>query len=316
MVAAVRRLLHYVAGVVAALALLECAFRCFEADLAASASRVATKEALLGKQADVQVLFLGTSRFWDGIAPRRFAAAFPGTHAFSLATSGAKLETLEEAAARCARRPGLRVAFIELSRPQLDPAPPPPPAPSGLEGLAARASKLIEHRAALRGESLLRLPALLLFPGRMDGSEVSFADHLSALRGDDEGGAPDLDPRPAPVEASRSPTNGTARRMEAVGERFRAAGVEAIFVLPPILPCEPPEDLAAVAADLASRFPVWDYRSAFPASAFRDCSHLSREGRASFSDALARQALRAGLGDAIRSSSRQQVHADLHAVPR
>lgn len=314
MVAAVRRLLQYAAGVVATLALLECAFRCFEADLAASASRVATKEALLGKQGAVQVLFLGTSRFWDAIAPRRFAAAFPGSRAFSLATSGAKLETLEEAAARCAGRPGLRVAFIELSRPQLDPASPPPPAPSGPEGLAARASKLIEHRAALRGESLLRLPALLLFPRRMDGSEVSFADHLAALRGGGDERAPEGSPSPAPVEASRSPPNDAARRMEAVGDRFRAAGVEAIFVLPPILPCEPPEDVAALAAFLASRFPVWDYRSALPPSAFRDCSHLNRDGRASFSDALARQALRTGFANAIRSW--HQVHADLQVVPR
>ncbi|HEY6146791.1 MAG TPA: hypothetical protein VIZ69_03805, partial [Thermoanaerobaculia bacterium] len=195
-----RRLLLYLGGVCAALALVEGAFRVFEREISASASRVETKAALLEKQGPVEVLFFGTSRFWDGIAPRRFAAAFPGVRAFNLAASGAKLPTLESEAGR----PGLRLAAIELSAPQLDPASPPDAPASGVEGVASRWLKLIAHRGALRGESLLRLPELLLFARWMDGSEVRFVDQIAALFGRGETEAPRLDLRPAPVEPSTS----------------------------------------------------------------------------------------------------------------
>ena len=309
-----RRLLHYVGGVAAALAVLECAFRLFEPELAASASRTAAKTALLEKQGPVDVLFFGTSRFWDAIAPRSFAAAFPGTRAFNLAVSAAKLETLEEAGARFAGRRGLRIAFIEVSRPQLDPAPPPEPPASGLEAFAARHSKLIAHRAALRGESLLRLPELLLYPRRMDGSEVTFADQLASVLGTARTAPVRLDVLPAPMQPSSAPPGALAARMDAVGEELRDAGAQVVFVLPPILPCEEPEDVTPVAASLSAHFPVWDYRAPpLPASAWRDCSHLNHLGRALFTDALARQAAR-NFADTMRNSPPPQVRAELRIV--
>jgi len=315
----VRRLLSYVAAVALAVASIECAFRALEADVAASSSRIATKEALLTKQGPVQILFLGTSRFWDAIEPRRFADAFPGARAFNLAASGAKLPTLEEVAARCARRPGLRVAFIELSGPQLDREAPSPPAPSALEALAARVSKLIEHRAALRGESLLRLPGLTLFATRLDGSEVTFADQLASWLGYSSPEKPGDTIRVSEAPATftvRIPAGNVPERAAeaprgraAVADRSRAAGVDPLFALPPILLCErEPDEAAVVAASLGSRFAVWDYRAALPPQAFRDCSHLNRAGRAAFSEALARYSLQA-LRETIGRPP--QAHADL-----
>ncbi len=165
------RLLRFLAGTCAVLALAEGGFRLFAVEVSASVSRAGTKAALLDKQGRIEVLFFGTSRLWDGVSPRTFSAAFPGVRAFSLAASGARLDTLEWLARRVAHRPGLRLAFVELSSPQLDPSPSREAAPSGLEAIAARYSMLVANRGALRGESLERLPGLLLFPRRLDGSE-------------------------------------------------------------------------------------------------------------------------------------------------
>ncbi len=287
-----RRLLLYAAGVCGALAVAEGAFRVLEAELAASADRVAWKVALLEKQGRVDVLFLGTSRSWDAIAPRQFAASFPGTRAFGLATSAARLEDLERLTARFARRPGLRLAFVEVSRPQLDAAPPTPPPPdAGIEAAAARVFKLVAHRQALRGESLARLPGLLFFPRRLDGSEARLVDQLAALAGRIPAAAPaSIDLRPEPIAPSAAPEDPRAPRLAAVGRSFKEAGAKVVFLLPPIRPCEPPEEVGAIAAELAREFDVWDFRAAaLPDDAWRDCSHLNARGRALFTGALARE---------------------------
>jgi hypothetical protein len=291
----VRRLLLYAAGVCGALAVAEGAFRVLEPELAASADRVAAKAALLDKQGRVDVLFFGTSRSWDAIAPRQFAAGFPGARAFSVATSAARLEDLEMLTARFSHRPGVRLAFVELSRPQLDGAPQPGPRTSGIEAAAARALKLVAHREALRGESLARLPGLLFFPRRLDGSETRVFDQMAALAGRSPAAAASIGARPLPIAPSAAPPDPRALRLAGVGRAFREAGAEVVFVLPPVRACEPPEDLEAIAAQLARGFRVWDYRAAaLPDEAWRDCGHLNARGRALFTRALAEETARAG----------------------
>jgi hypothetical protein len=291
----VRKLFLYAAGVCGILAALEVAFRVFEPEIAASANRVTAKVALLQKQGRVDALFLGTSRFWDAIAPRQFAARFPGMRGFSIAASGARLETLETLAERFAQRPGLRVAFVEVSPPQLDPRRTPAEAMSGIEALAAHSLKLVEHRAVLRGESLLRLPELLLYPRSMDGSETRLVDQLAAVLGQRPDAQRTFEVRPEPVTASASTPDPRAERMAAVGRAFRHAGAQVIFVLPPVRGCEGDEDTGAVAAWLARDSLVWDYRTApLPQDAWRDCSHLNARGRAVFSGSLAEETARGG----------------------
>jgi hypothetical protein len=288
MLGLVRRLLVYVAGLLGALALVEGAFRIFEPEIVASAHRATTKAALLRKQGPVDVLFFGTSRFWDAIAPSQFAACLPGARAFSLATSGARLDTLQSMAEQFAGRPGLRLAFVELSRPHLDTGSPPEAPATAIEALAARTLKLVEHRAALRGESLARLPSLLFFPRVMDGSEVRLADEVAALLGRSAIPPTAMEARPAPVGPSTLPPGSAAQRMGAVGRRIREAGAQVVFVLPPIQSCEPPEDVEAVAGWLAREFPVWDYRAvSLPHAAWRDCAHLNPAGRGLFTCVLA-----------------------------
>lgn len=306
------KLLRFVAGTCAVLALAEGAFRVWSVELSASVSRAGTKAALLDKQGRVEVLFFGTSRLWDGISPRTFSAAFPGVHAFSLAASGAKLGTLETLARRFAHRPGLRLAFVELSSPQLDASPSQEPAPSGLEAVAARYSRLVADRGALRGESLERLPGLLLYPRRLDGSEIHFGDQVAAILGRPPpmAEAPALHKTGTPYDELRrvsrndgAPANDSVARLLAVGRELRAASVAVVFVVPPLL-CEPPEDVSAAAEVLATQFPVWNYqRAPLPAEAFRDCGHLNARGRAAFSRSLAAEAAREGFAQALARRS-------------
>ncbi|HET9754015.1 MAG TPA: hypothetical protein VFP52_13675 [Myxococcales bacterium] len=299
------KLLRYVAGTCAVLALAEGAFRVFAPELSASVSRAGTKAALLDKQGRVEVLFFGTSRLWDGISPRTFSAAFPGVHAFSLAASGAKLGTLETLARRFARRPGLRLAFVELSGPQLDPSPSQEAAPTGLEAMAARHSRLVANRGALRGESLERLPGLLFYPRRLDGSEIHFAEQVAAILGRPPpmGEFPALPPPSGKSRAAAGndglATDPSVARLLAVGRDLKAASIAVVFVVPP-LQCEPPEDVSAAVAALSAEFPVWNYqRAPLPAAAFRDCGHLNARGRAAFSHALAVEAAGEGFAQAL-----------------
>jgi hypothetical protein len=102
------------------------------------------------------------------------------------------------------------------------------------------------------------------------------------------------------VEHSQSDPGPLASRVAAVGRKLRAAGVQVVYVVPPVQPCEPPDDVGPIAAALAREFPVWDYgASPLPPGAFRDCSHLDRSARASFTQALAEQAAGEGLLHAV-----------------
>jgi hypothetical protein len=298
------KLLRYLAGTCAVLALAEGAFRLFAVELSAATTRAGTKAALLDKQGRVEVLFFGTSRLWDGISPRTFSAAFPGVHAFSLAASGANLGTLEALAKRFARRSGLRLAFVELSSPQLDSSPSQEAPPAGLEAMAARYSLLVANRGALRGESLERLPGLLFYPRRLDGSEIHFGEQVAAILGRPPPAAQGPELRPANAPASAAAPGPSVARLLAVARELRAASVAVVFVVPPLRACELPEDMSAAAGAVAAGFPVWDYqRAPLPADAFRDCGHLNARGRAAFSRSLAAQAARAGFAQALARRS-------------
>jgi hypothetical protein len=306
----VSRLARYVLGVLAVFAALEAAFRIWEPEVAACGHRVATKALLLDKQGPMEALFFGTSRTWDAVSPRLFseesAALQPGIAArgFNLAVTSSNLDTLEQMARRFAGRPGLRLALLELSQPQLDPGEPEGPPRDALEELFARRLRLIAHRTALRGESLERLPELLFFPRRMDGSEVRFADQLAAALGRQEPRAPpvDLAPlapapvAPAPIAPDASVADPRAARLDAVARLLRERGAAVVFVVPPVHESDRTAAVRAVAASLARDWPVWDFGAApFPEQMFRDGSHLNRAGRALLSRLLAVETARAGL---------------------
>jgi hypothetical protein len=145
--------------------------------LAAVAQRVTFKLALLEARGSADFVVLGSSRGNDCVTPAPLAAALgPSWRGASLATPSSSLPTLEYVAKRAALTPGLKLAFVELSRRQLAPgqlelevAPPQDP-------LDPVGNFLFEHSALLKGrrafavENWSRLPALLV-PSRYDGGE-------------------------------------------------------------------------------------------------------------------------------------------------
>lgn len=295
-----RRLRRFLFGVALVLSLLEGGFRLFEAEIAASANRLSTKAALLGKQGRVDALFFGTSRLWDGISPRIFASAFPGARAFNLAVTSSNIADLEELAARFASRPGLRLAVIELDEQQLSPPPRAYEPVSRIESIAARCSRLIAHRAALRGESLERLPQLLFYAGKMDGSEVHLLEQIDALLGraapssllTDENAL-----RPVLVAPGAPLADAALERLLSAARLFRDVGVTAAFVVPPVRALNEREPrMREKRAAVAREFPVLDFELApIPPALWRDGSHLNAQGRALFSRVLAREVARLGL---------------------
>jgi hypothetical protein len=336
-----QRLLRFVFGVAAVLAGLEVAFRLGERAIAASGHRVLTKVAILDAQGPVETLFFGSSQSWDAISPRLFSARLeqlqPGLRArgFNLAVTSSTLETLEWLARRYAHRAGLRLAVIEVSEPQLqsgllpweEPAQTPRGAEEWIEDFAARHACLVRHRGALRGESLERLPGLLFFAPRLDGSEVLVPEQLAAAWGrtgslpaalpevnavhfpDGEVNAVHMPERAVNAvhmvdgevnavhfASAASGTDPRALRLISIASMLREGGASVAFIVPPLQPGMRTGALRTLLPSLARAAPVWDFSAAdIPEEMFRDPSHLNPRGRALFSAALAAEASRAGL---------------------
>ena len=321
-----QRLVRFVLGVAAVLAAIEVAFRLWEPAIAASANRILTKAALLDAQGPVEVLFFGTSQSWDDISPRLFSAQVerlepgPPVRGFSLAVTSSTLETLEWLARRYGRRAGLRLAVVEVSEPQLQSGPPPWEEPTQapgdaeewIEDFAARHLRLIQHRGALRGESLERLPELLFFAPRLDGSEVLIAEQIAAAMGRPEVNTVHMPERevnavhmpvgevnavhlapPAPPPPAQ---DRRALRLIHVASALRQGGVSVVFIVPPLQRARHSPLLGDILPSLSREAPVWDFsQAALPTEMFRDPSHLNHRGRALFSAALAAEIARAGL---------------------
>ena len=315
-----RRLVLFLAGLLALLAALECLVRWNAPLFAAASHRALAKAAMLDQHPRVDILFLGTSRTQDGVSPDLVtrtleeAASKPGkVIGFNAAFPGSSLDALASLARRFAGRPGLRVLAIELSEPQLgnEPAPweisdlPPVTLEDRLErGLSARVS-LVRYRSAFLPDNLGRLPALLVFGPSLSGWETLGSDQVASWLGHKERPATGFDPARwhpalympgAPARTLDAVADKQATRLAEIAGYYRAKGVRVVFVIPPMMRgvALPPERdrLKPLFAEVARRSgcEAWDYASLdLPAGLFHDPSHLGREGRAHFSRALAVQ---------------------------
>jgi hypothetical protein len=323
--------LHFVLALALCAASLEACARGLGERLHACTNRGLYKLALLERRGPVAIVFLGSSRTQDGVSPRLFedeavrtAQRLPGgPSSFNLAFTATSLPSLEREAALLLERrqePGrseLTAVLIELSSPQLEEGPVaweehPAPAADSAGGAALEAAMgaaardhlaVVRDRAALIPENLGRLAALLAPRGRLDGSEVKAFEQLGAAfslwtpADADAAGW-----RPPRVEAGPAlpgghPFAAAETRLEAVAQRFYAAGVVPVFVIPPLSPeahqyghdAEAAPRFQALAAALAARFRVLDgTRLTPPKSAFHDTTHLNARGRAGWSRGLAR----------------------------
>jgi hypothetical protein len=270
-----RKLLLFV-GSLAALALaLEVLVRLDEPAFAAASNRALAKAALLDVHGPVDVLFFGTSRVQDGVSPRLFSEALgtaetgSAVAAFNLAFTSSSLNSLEELAQRYEARPGLRLAVIELSTPQLQNGVAAWELPASSESASgadveARLTdwvhahvRTIAHRQAFVSDNVVRLPSLLWFAADLDGSETRVTDQVAAFFGHRERMPDGFDAKawepvvwspiaevpaervpPAPQAlryfAQREARTELVARLARLAQGYRAGGVRTLFIVPPL----------------------------------------------------------------------------------
>ena len=173
--------LKLVLSIVLALGAGEVAARALGARFLSWGHRVAFKLELLKSKGPVDFVVLGSSRGNDCVEPGPI-----GANGFSLATPSSSLGTIEYLAKQSAALPGLKFAWVELSRRQmaeaeLDVEPQSPDVDGKEDPLGAwigSNSAFIRGRRALAVDNWSRIPALI-FPSRFDGSEFFHTKWLS-----------------------------------------------------------------------------------------------------------------------------------------
>jgi hypothetical protein len=310
----------FLGGLLVLLASLECLVRWEEPLFIAASHRALAKAAMFEQRPRVDILFLGTSRTQDGVSPdlvtRSFQEIAPQLGkitGFNAAFTDSSLDALVTLARRFADRPGLRVLVVELSEPQLlnEPAPwkiPDTPAVTVEDRLARMLSAkvcLVRYRSAFRSDNLRRLPALLLFGAALGGWETKGSDQVTSWLGRKERPATGFDPARwlpkrlspgSPSQALAPSSDAQASRLSEMAGYYSGKGVRVVFVVPPVTRAFTPvpgrDVLDPLFAEVARRSgcEVWDFSSLdLPRALFHDPSHLSGEGRAHYSRALAMQ---------------------------
>ena len=316
-----KRLVWFLTGVFVLLAGLELFERRYSALFAAATHRGLTKAAMFDRHERVSILFLGSSRTQDGVSPplvtralQRIAPELGEQPGFNAAFTGSSLEMLLSLAPRFDARGDVRVAVIELSQPQVfndaaswdSPVTP----DTSIEGRLADGVQhvaFVRYRKALIGANLGRLPSLLAAKS-MGGWETKGSEQLASWMGQREAPATDFTLsrwRPEVINASAAAVaidaewNAAADQLALLARRYRTHGIIPVFAVPPMSMSEKeaPEHhgLRALFAEVARRgqCEVWNYAPLeLPDAFFRDASHLNREGRAQFSEALAHEVAR------------------------
>jgi hypothetical protein len=318
---AASRLVWFLGGVLVLLAALEGFERSHSALFAATTHRGLTKVAMFDRHPRVNVLFLGSSRTQDGVSPdlasralHEIAPALGDVSGFNAAFTGSSLGALVSLVPRFDGRSDLRVAVIELSEPQIFNEAAPWDEPTRvLVTLEDRLADAIQHvaivryRKALIGANLGRLPSLLAAPS-MSGWETKGTEQFASWMGRREARATGFDltrwrPEVFPATTGAVRVNdderAVANQLAALAAHFRTRGVTPIFAVPPLSASEreAPERnaLRSLFAEVARRgqCEVWNFATVdVPDAFFRDVSHLNREGRAQYSEALAHELAR------------------------
>jgi hypothetical protein len=298
-----------VCALVGCFVVLEIFARRYEALIAAVAHRVAFKVAMFERQPETQLLFVGTSRFNDGISPRAVTSALgAGWRGFNASTPGSSLEALAYVVQKTAHRDGLRLVLAELSDRQIavdneftvDALPAFTDDAHDAEAwLATRAqarSALLKHRRAWVLENLPRWGGLLAAPW-FDGSEWFRTNSLVEwLRPASEAPSKPWTPAPIaralPVEAANAHS---AAAYAALAAEVMGAGRGIVFVTPPVAAKQRAAScsvtLRALAAEIVERSgaEVWDFACAETSDEFfhDGVEHLNERGRQAFSAAIA-----------------------------
>ena len=317
-----RRLTLFISGLLLFVTVFECFVRRHDRLFAAASHRALAKAAMFDLHPQAKLLFLGTSRTQDGVSPvlvtRKLGeigsgpGALPG---YNAAFTGSGIDALMSLATRFSTRTGLRLVVIELSGPQLKNEPAPweqaePPLLTLEDHLThlLRHLHLVRYRYVFLSDNLGRLPALLFFAPSLSGWETKGSDQVASWLGRREKSATGFEPARWQPRVWGTNTPGQtldpdsellASRLAGLVELYRQHGLRVAFAVPPLTSRYEPAlergPLLPLFAEVArrGRCEVWDFAAATPPDRlFRDPSHLSTEGRAHYSQALAVQIAR------------------------
>jgi hypothetical protein len=235
------------------------------------------KAAILKKSPETKVLFLGTSRFVDGIEQGRFAEAINETAGVSIrvlngATTGSQGDRSAYFAELATNHPGLTHVILEASPPALmggelgfekesDEAPKPETDPdarksgfadqleSNLQNKVHEHLALVRYRKSLRPKALLKLPVMLL----SDIVDPNLWSRKGVLQSFFTSPSSDSEPE-LPAEFKPERIAGKARSenqninedqlrmMLRLCEIFEDSDLEVIWVAPPVEPSERSEN--------------------------------------------------------------------------
>lgn len=308
------RPLRYFIALAAALLLLEVVVRRNQGVFESLTDRLKLKGAMFNHRRPTEILFLGSSRFADGISVKQALLAFNrahGTHwrGFNAAITSANLARMEYVWGATVGKKGLSLLVVELTPPTLSAgpldfdAPEAEASPKDLESRLhlwfAEHSALVRERKAFKIQMLVNLLAIFA-ADFVEGPEWARRGFLIDLMGGEP--TPALAPGDpawratllAPRRSGPAPQGDEAVAVFArLASTARVREVKVCFVVPPLHPAGAAErnpasiDRLQRIADATGAM-VLDFSACPVATGFfvDPNSHLNKEGRVRFSASL------------------------------
>lgn len=188
----------YFLGILIVFLVFELLFNCFSNIFSNTTDRIRLKSAMFDYRDKTEILFLGSSRFKDGISPNLFCVHLDSIskiemRGFNGAITGANIERLEFFFNKAVEKTGVEHIVIEISRPQLkrkkedikSTEEETEDLDSKISTVLENNSKLILWRKSLRFDNLKNIPAIL-FANHMEGSELykkdAFSDYTKSIK--------------------------------------------------------------------------------------------------------------------------------------
>lgn len=195
--AAQRKSLSYFGMLILVLLLLELLFNFFAVIFSNTTNTIRLKSAMFSHRAQTEILFLGSSRFSDGVSAKIFREQLEHSgetlKAFNGGITGATMERLEYFFDNAIEKDGIQHIVIEISRPQLKRIPLDVEADNEdidkveteLTTFFEKHSKLVRWRKSLCLDNLKNAP-IILFSNHLEGSELFRRGGFSDLMGDEK----------------------------------------------------------------------------------------------------------------------------------
>lgn len=279
--------------------------------------KVKLKSAMFNFRDDTEVLFLGSSRFKDGISPKIVMSTLNNSQktkwtGFNGATTGTNIKRFEYFFNRIIEKKGLKLIVVEISIPQLTPGElrfdsqdPPTDIEGQLQHVFSNHLKIIDWRKSFRLENLKNAPAILA-ANYMEGSELYRSNVLKDFLSDDHFNfSSDLKRQWKPVTispiANINLTDTLVSAIHLMSESAKKHDVDLLYVVPPLVNDKQQKESSNEIINLYQEIAnstgrvILDYsRLPLPEYYFRDKdSHLNKEGRYYFSTTLSSEIISA-----------------------